>query len=210
MPAVRLAEVVGGAGAAGPAAARRVPTAAADPPRRPHAPDHDRRTTTHEHESAPSPETAHRRYTGVRGIWLNQHWLTRQDSPIGPGVQRMKPLQTRHLAQGRPTSESRSAADLPPGTRWRGWWHAGELPPGTRPRRPGSSPWHTSPVRAVKTEAEAAWQGHRPPGPGAARAAPCRQSPSRPRSLSGDRLRSWLRRPAMTMSRPSSSSAAPS
>src|SRR6185503_8315154 len=46
----------------------------ADPRQIPQEPGHDRRNTTQEYKIAPSPDTTQRRYTGVRGIWLNQHW----------------------------------------------------------------------------------------------------------------------------------------
>ena len=55
---------------------------------------------------APSPDTTQRRYTGVRGIWLNQHWSNSQNSPIGPGVQRMQRLQRAAMARTKPRNRA--------------------------------------------------------------------------------------------------------
>src|SRR6478752_9014160 len=64
VPVAGMAEVVGGAGADGPIAARRVPTAVTDPPQIPQEPGHHRRNTTHEHENRPvsryHPKAIHR------------------------------------------------------------------------------------------------------------------------------------------------------
>jgi hypothetical protein len=106
VPVVGMAKVVGGAGAVGPVAARRIPTAVADPPQIPQEPGHDGRNTMQEHKIAPSPDTTQRRYTGVRGIWLNQHWSNSQNSPIGPGVQRMKRLQRAAMARTKPRNRA--------------------------------------------------------------------------------------------------------
>src|SRR6188768_478410 len=61
---VRMAKVVGGAGAVGPVAARRIPTAVADRPQIRQEPGSDRRNTMQEHENRPvsryHPKAIHR------------------------------------------------------------------------------------------------------------------------------------------------------
>src|SRR6185312_11996340 len=61
---VPVVGMVGGAGAVGPVAARRIPTAVADPPQIPQEPGHDRRNTMQEHKNRPvsryHPKAIHR------------------------------------------------------------------------------------------------------------------------------------------------------
>src|ERR1044072_7168689 len=64
VPVVGMAKVVGGAGAVGPVAARRIPTAVADPPQIPQEPGHYGRNTMQEHKNRPvsryHPKAIHR------------------------------------------------------------------------------------------------------------------------------------------------------